>query len=222
MTKYRWWCAGLIAASLGFAYEPTAVEKVLVDNEFVRATDVRVPPGVFEPKHSHARGVTISLSDYSNEAKSFPDGIVHQNKVKFGEVHWAEPVTHEARNTGSTEQRVIRIELKKDAPASSAAPPSELNPLLVCKDTLKTIVDNQFVLVVDDRIPPGVAEAKHQHRHGLAIELADADLEMTTYPDHKTARRHETLGEVDWTEPTIHAVRNVGTAPTHTIRIELK
>jgi hypothetical protein len=32
--------------------------------------------------------------------------------TEFGEVKWAEPVTHEARNTGRTEQHVVRIELK--------------------------------------------------------------------------------------------------------------
>ncbi len=35
-----------------------------------------------------------------------------KSHTKFGEVKWAEPVTHEARNTGTTEQHVIRVELK--------------------------------------------------------------------------------------------------------------
>jgi hypothetical protein len=35
-----------------------------------------------------------------------------KSHTKFGDVKWADPVTHEARNTGTTEQHVIRVELK--------------------------------------------------------------------------------------------------------------
>jgi hypothetical protein len=55
--------------------------------------------------------LTIALSDYDNETKT-PDGRVNHGHSKFGDVRWAEPVTHDARNVGSTEQHVIRIELK--------------------------------------------------------------------------------------------------------------
>ncbi len=86
-------------------------QKLVMENAFVRVLDIRVPPGVFEARHSHARGLTIALSDYDNETKT-PDGPVTRGHTTFGEVKWAEPVTHEARNTGTTLQHVIRIELK--------------------------------------------------------------------------------------------------------------
>lgn len=86
-------------------------QKVILENQFVRVFEIRVPPGVAEAMHSHGRGLTIALSDYDNETKT-PDGRVNHGHSKFGDVRWAEPVTHEARNVGSTEQHVIRIELK--------------------------------------------------------------------------------------------------------------
>jgi ketosteroid isomerase-like protein len=96
-------------------------QKLLFENSFVRVFDIRVPAGTFEPTHSHARGVTIALSDYDNETKSVPDGRVNHGHSKFGDVRWAEPVTHEARNIGTTEQHVVRIELKSaDAAAATA------------------------------------------------------------------------------------------------------
>ncbi|MGD0437057.1 MAG: hypothetical protein ABSB86_11375 [Bryobacteraceae bacterium] len=227
MTKHRWCIAAsravLLAASIQFAFtEPLDTQKLVLENQFVRVFEIRVPPGVFEPRHSHARGVTIALSDYSNEVTNYPDGKVAHGQVKFGDVRWAEPVTHEARNTGITEQHVIRIELKQPAPAGSSAPPADLDSLLVCKDTLKLIFENQFVRVIDDRIPAGVAEPKHEHPHGLTIALADSDSEAVTYPGGETARRHASLGDVHWTEAVVHEVRNVGTTDSHTIRIELK
>jgi ketosteroid isomerase-like protein len=96
-------------------------QTLLFENAFVRVFDIRVPAGVFEPRHSHARGVTIALSEYDNETKSVPDGRVNRGHSKFGDVRWAEPVTHEARNVGTTEQHVVRIELKTAANAVTTA-----------------------------------------------------------------------------------------------------
>jgi hypothetical protein len=96
------------------AQQPSPFQKLLWENEFVRVFELRVPAGASEAKHSHGRGVTIALTDYDNELTSYPDGAVTRRHTKFGEVRWADPVTHEARNTGPTEQHVIRVELKKD------------------------------------------------------------------------------------------------------------
>jgi len=86
-------------------------QKLIIENMLVRVYDIHVPPGVAEPMHHHARGVTVALSDYDNETKS-PEGKISRGHNKFGEVRWAEPVTHEAKNIGTTEQHVVRIELK--------------------------------------------------------------------------------------------------------------
>ncbi len=40
------------------------------------------------------------------------EGKVARGHTAFGDVRWVEPVVHDARNTGTTEQHVIRIELK--------------------------------------------------------------------------------------------------------------
>jgi hypothetical protein len=218
----------LLAASIDYGHAQSdegVTKKLLLDNEFVRVFDIRVSPGVFEAKHSHARGITIALSDYTNKATS-PDGKVSPGQAKFGDVRWAEPVTHEARNTGTTEQHVIRIELKSDQlPPNSqvaAGASDELDSLIACKETQKLIFENQFVRAIDDRITAGVAEPKHRHAHGLTITLADWDSETVSYPGGQMSRRHATLGEVRWTESLIHEVRNVGQTESHTVRIELK
>jgi len=41
-------------------------QKLILENAVVRVYDIKVPPGVFEPRHQHARGLTIALSDYDN------------------------------------------------------------------------------------------------------------------------------------------------------------
>jgi hypothetical protein len=86
-------------------------QKLLMENAFVRVFEINVAAGVAEPRHSHARGLTIALSDYENETRQ-DGGEWRKGFTKFGDVRWAEPVTHEARNSGKTAQHVIRIELK--------------------------------------------------------------------------------------------------------------
>jgi hypothetical protein len=222
----------LLLAMLGAAWlcaaQPppaTATQKVVLENEFVRVVELRVPPGVSEARHSHDRGVTIALSAYDNEMTDFPAGTVTRRHTRFGEVRWAEPVTHEARNMGTTEQRVLRVELKRDPPGESSAAsgrPDPLDSLIVCKDTQKLILENQFVRVIEEKVPPGVAQAKHRHAHGVLIPLADSDIESVDDPGAQPTRRHLQFGDAGWREPVVHAVRNVGTTELLNIRIELK
>ncbi|MBV8846702.1 MAG: hypothetical protein JO307_28170 [Bryobacterales bacterium] len=208
---------------LGAAWTCAAQQKVVFENQDVRAVDIRVAPGVFEEKHSHARGVTVALSDYDNETIDYPGKKVNQRHVKFGEVRWAEPVTHEARNTGTTEQHVIRIELKQDAPAAKPpAAPDPLDSLIACKDTQKLILENAFVRVIEERVPPGVAQPKHRHAHGMLIPLHDADIESVDDPGGQPVHRQLKFGDAGWREPVVHTVKNTGTTELLNVRIEVK
>jgi hypothetical protein len=203
-----------------------ATQRVVLENDFVRVVELRIPPGVSETRHSHGRGVTIALSAYDNEMTDFPSGTVTNRHTRFGEVRWAEPVTHEARNTGTTEQRVFRVEMKRDAPGevygAAAGGPDPLDSLLVCRDTQSLIFENQFARVIEERVPAGVAQPKHRHARGVLIPLADSDIEAVENPGGQPTRRHLQFGDAGWREPVVHAVRNVGTTELLNIRIELK
>ncbi|MGI9075200.1 MAG: hypothetical protein ACR2JB_28655 [Bryobacteraceae bacterium] len=98
----------------------------------------------------------------------------------------------------------------------------ELDSLIVCRQTQKLMFENAFVRVIDDVIPPGVSEPKHRHPHGVVIALEDADTETRSYPDGRATRRHTTRGTVGWNEAIVHEVKNVGSRPTHFIRIDVK
>ena len=112
---------------------------------------------------------------------------------------------------------VILVALALRAPAQD-----ELDSLKVCPDTQKLIFENAFVRVIEDVIPPGVAEPKHRHPRGVVIALSDADVETRSYPDGKPTRAHSVAGTARWNEPMIHEARNVGTAPSRYIRIDVK
>jgi hypothetical protein len=221
MIRYSVFLFALVAVCPG---QSVSTQKVVFENEFVRALDIRVAPGVFEAKHSHARGVTIALSEYDNETIDFPpNGNINRRHVKFGEVRWVEAVTHEARNTGSTEQHVLRIELKRSAPPPAASSkPDPLDSLIACKDTQKLIFENQFVRVIQEKVPPGVAQPKHRHAHGMLIPLADSDVESVDDPGGQPVQRKLKFGDAGWREPVVHSVKNIGKTELLNIRIEVK
>ena len=96
-----------------------------------------------------------------------------------------------------------------------------LDSLKVCAATQKLIFENQFVRVIDDSIPAGVAEPRHRHRHGVVVFLTDYTVDQGT-DDGKKAQSQRKANTASWSEATIHTVANVGKTPSHAIRIELK
>ena len=96
-----------------------------------------------------------------------------------------------------------------------------LDPVKVCKDTQHLILENQFVRVIDDQIPVGGSEPLHRHRHGVAVYLNNYTNEQITQDGKKTIGEHQ-AGTASWVEGTVHTVKNTGTTPSHSIRVELK
>jgi hypothetical protein len=98
----------------------------------------------------------------------------------------------------------------------------ELDPLKVAGDTHKLVLENAFVRVIEAKVPPGKSEAKHSHPHGLTVYLANYGIEQKTFPDGKVTKHERKFGTVAWSEAVVHEVKNIGTTPSHAIRIELK
>ena len=198
----------------------------MFENDLVRITELRMNPGDHEAEHQHARGVTVSLSVYDNEVVALPEGTVGKRHTDFGEVRWADASHHETRNTGKTLQRVIRVELKREpGPSSAAAAADPLDSLIACKDTQRLVLENAYVRVIEERVPAGVAQPKHRHRHGVLIPLADSDLEVVEFADGRSSspvRRQLRFADAGWRDPAEHTVKNAGTTELRNIRIEVK
>lgn len=96
-----------------------------------------------------------------------------------------------------------------------------LDSLKINPNTQKLIFENQFVRVIDNIVPVGVTEPMHSHPHGVVVYLSDGKNEVTTQDGKTTVSVHSADTAV-WSEPIIHAVKNIGPAPTHTIRIDVK
>jgi hypothetical protein len=215
----------VLAPALAVQAQTPINQKVIVDNPFVRVLDIRVPPGGFEPAHTHRAGVTVALSAYDNETKAVPDGTPSRSHTDFGEIRWADPVTHEVRNVGATEQHVIRIELQPNPPAPEAGQslPSlgPLDPVQLLKDTVRLVFENRYVRVLESRAPAGSSEPRHRHLRGVSVSLSESEVETTSFPGG-AARQSNKVGDVRWLEWREHQGHNISRTESRVVIVEVK
>ena len=98
----------------------------------------------------------------------------------------------------------------------------DLDPVKLTPDRTKLILENTFVRVTEERVPPGQGLPRHSHLRGVIVALSDYDSEQKVYPAGQVVRAHRRVGEVNWVETTVHETRNVGSTLQNVIRIELK
>ncbi|MBI5868458.1 MAG: hypothetical protein HZB43_09250 [candidate division Zixibacteria bacterium] len=96
-----------------------AYHTVLLENDRVRVLDTRIAPGQQTPVHTHGWPsvyYVLGWSDfvrYDAEGNVVLDSRTLATRPEAGAVLWAAPLgPHSARNVGSTELRVIAVELK--------------------------------------------------------------------------------------------------------------
>jgi hypothetical protein len=106
--------------------------------------------------------------------------------------------------------------------APPAASQEDLDVLKVIPENYKLLIDNQFIRVLEARIPPGTQERPHRHMRGVSVCMTEYTIESRALPNGQWVRSQRSLGTVYWSEASLHELRNIGKTPSHTIRIELK
>lgn len=85
--------------------------KMLIENQYARAYDIRIPAQTFEPQHTHHDRIVVSLSGATLE-HILPNGQKQPSTLKTGEIVWRLAATHVGHNMGHTNLWVIAIEPK--------------------------------------------------------------------------------------------------------------
>lgn len=109
--------------------------------------------------------------------------------------------------------------LSGQAPTASA---DELDPIKASPQTTRVLLENEWVRVLEAKVPPGGREPKHSHRPGVAIFLTDTDVESKAFPSEAVSRLQPKAGTATWNDARVHEVNNVGKTPVHVILVELK
>jgi uncharacterized cupin superfamily protein len=85
--------------------------KLLFENPYTRAYDIRIPAGTKEPQHTHKNRVVVCLSG-AQVRHLMPDGREEPSTLQTGEIAWRLGATHIGQNFGTTDLWVIAIEPK--------------------------------------------------------------------------------------------------------------
>lgn len=85
--------------------------RILVENRYVRAYDIKIAPHTYEQRHTHHNRVVICLSGATLE-HVLPNGQKQPSSLTTGEIVWRPGATHVGHNMGSTELWVICVEPK--------------------------------------------------------------------------------------------------------------
>ncbi len=85
--------------------------KPLLENQFARAYDIKIPAQTFEPQHTHHDRVVVCLAGAKLE-HILPNGDKQPSTLETGEVVWRLGATHIGHNMGQTDLWVIAIEPK--------------------------------------------------------------------------------------------------------------
>jgi quercetin dioxygenase-like cupin family protein len=97
---------------------------VLLDNGRVRVLEALLKPGAKEPLHSHPGYVVYALSD-GKYTFTTADGKTTEKTLTKGQARWNDPVTHSVVNSGTTDVRVVAIELKPAQSDAKEAPKAQ-------------------------------------------------------------------------------------------------
>ncbi|HEV2486480.1 MAG TPA: hypothetical protein VGT08_13180 [Terracidiphilus sp.] len=103
-----------LAAGLNETWGMTGLSpnyKLLLENQYARAYDIRIPAQAFEPQHTHHDRVVVCLAGAKLE-HILPNGEKQPSTLKTGEVVWRLGATHIGHNMDHSDLWVIAIEPK--------------------------------------------------------------------------------------------------------------
>jgi hypothetical protein len=198
-------CLFLLVSFSSGQSNPAKQERLVFENEFVRAYEVTVKPGEKPPAHTSNERLIYSLTDYT--LKYNWEGKTSTEKRKAGDVHYHPAGTHCEEGAGTTTARFILVErLAKPLPPheGTGVDMARANP-----HNTKVLFDRDLAKVFEVTVYPKDAVSMHFGLDRLIYAATTAEMEVTT-PDGKKTREVQKKGTYHWHAAGLHAVENVG------------
>ena len=206
---------------------------VLFEDADVRVLDVHSQPHTREAVHTHRLPSVMYIERQGAGTYDTPDGTDHRSHptdpnfkprvigIKPEGPHWTE-------NTGNVPFHAIRVEFKHPGCSLDGSPVKALGPedaVVVAPEFHTVLLENDDVRVLDVRLPPHTKEPSHTHVwSGFFYVVQDEPLRYFTpersNPPVANVTPNMTIVPVAPEGP--HWVENVGDAPLHLVRFELK
>lgn len=200
---------------------------LVLDNLFVRAFAVNIPPKASTLMHRHGHDY-LSVALGESEIENVKQGAQPATaKFKDGQVGFAPAgLIHLVRNTGDQPFRNITIELMQ--PTSHQKPCTASCDIPVncpqgtsCASVTEVMSSDQWS-VTQVSIPAGGVYPQHTHlANFLVVPLSDLDVTIRNQDQPETSAKSKP-GDVIWNNPAVHSVRNNGSSPARLVIIEFR
>ena len=194
--------------------------KVEVDNPWVRVLRTTRGPRQKSPMHSHPGTVVVCLTD-SRQRVTEADGRVREVSHKAGDVLYNEPATHAEESLSDQPLEAVVVELKPNAPTSTAEPRVTLDPVKIDPKYHIVALENARVRALRTILEPGIKSPLHEHPHYVVVYLTELHTTMEL-ADGRQVDNPRRPGEVAWRDFMKHSTLNVGRETAVEIQIELK
>ncbi len=226
-----WLPAILLAATLAAQTAPeveVAAEPhhhLVLDNAYVRAFEVEVPPGQATLLHRHRHDyviVTLGNAQISNEVEGKAPATT---ELRDGEITFVEgPMSHVVRDLAPTPFRNVTVEFLQDEKARKSPPPKwdeERGLDILEHGTQDIMFVKDGVRVSEIDLQPGGMIPKHQHTGPhLLIAVSDLDLQSDVV-GKGVSKVAVKAGEVRWVPGGFsHTLMNMSKQPAKFITLE--
>lgn len=180
-----------------------ADEKLVFQNDYVRAYEINLKPGQKLPPHEMGNRLVYSLTPY--RLNYHWGDRVSEERRKPGDVHFHPAGVHFEENSGKQPARFLMIER-----TATPLPQLELQGHDMAKASpfnTKVLFDRDMAKVFEVTLPPKDAVSMHLGLNRLVYALTAFDLAVQT-PDGKEVREKGKKGSCAWHPAGLHAVTN--------------
>jgi hypothetical protein len=190
--------------------------KVILENEWVRVLEAKVPLHSREVPHTHFWPSVFF------EQTSGPGDPPFQTV----NIRWSAGGPSKGFSSSDRDRHNLLIELK-DTDCRPAAPePLPATDAVALHDpNIMVVLENQYVRVLSVRVPPGEKEPWHTHTWPAVVVYFRLPPSRRLAPDGTSTPRGE-LKEMQITfdpqSQPLHSVENLGKVPYQAYRVELK
>lgn len=193
--------------------------KVILENEFVRVLEATVPKGSREPVHTHPWPAVF-----------FEQTSGKDQPWKTVNLRWSAGGPSKGYESSPSDRHNLLIEIKnagcKPARAAGLPDTDAVKVAAKTKDAnMKVAIENEYVRVLDVKIPPGEKEQWHTHTWpAVVVYFGLPHSQRFTEGGAKTDRPAFTQMQVsfDANGQPLHSIENLGTTVYQAYRIELK
>lgn len=180
-------------------------EKLIFENEYVRAYEATLNPGESLQPHETGNRLIYSLSQYA--LRYHWDNKVSEENRKAGDVHFHPAGVHYEENAGK--QKAVFLVVERTSKALPAAEGSGRDMAKASPHNTRVLLDREQAKIFEVTLYPKDAVAMHFGLNRMIYGLTSYELFEKT-PDGKEQKEAHKKGGCEWQAAGMHGVENRG------------